>query len=96
MSQAELVAEAAKIEKIQKNLIDYSKWKDIQDEEEDEEVKEERNVDEEEHWQNFLESANTWTKDEKDEYVGKMGTPALFAEPEEFKVRKTTTLRAHS
>jgi hypothetical protein len=73
--------------KVKKNLLDYSKWKDIQDEEEDEEVKEEKNEKEEEQWQKFLDSANTWTKDEKDEYVGKIGVPALFANPEEFKVR---------
>ena len=78
--------EEQKAERLKQNLIDYSKWKEIQDEEEDEEAKEHRDEEEDARWDAFLESANTWTKDEKDEYIDKIGEPALFAD--KFKVRQ--------
>ena len=60
--------EEQKAERLKQNLIDYSKWKEIQDEEEDEEAKEHRDEEEDARWDAFLESANTWTKDEESKF----------------------------
>ena len=71
----------AKLAHIEKNITDYSKWKNLQtDSDEEEEVDED---DKDEAYEKFLGDAQRWTAEDRQKYIDGLSDVALLKSQEE-------------